>query len=54
MLKPLNGMKLNESSLDGMIKVVVFERVIIEIALENLLIAIFVSDVLPLKSVRAV
>ena len=54
MSKPLNRVKLDESRAYRVIKVVVLYFVVVHISLEHLLISVFVRDVLPLKSVRAV
>ena len=54
MSKPLDGVKLDESGADRVIKVVVFYFVVVDVALENFLISVFVRNVLPLKSVRTI
>lgn len=51
---PLDCVKLDKPGRNGLIEIVMFERIIIRIALKDLLIAVSVGHVLPLKGVGAV
>jgi hypothetical protein len=48
---PLNRVKLDESSFDGLIEIVVLYSRVIQISLKDLLVSVFIGYVLPLKGV---